>query len=51
VQTTRQLHVGPPAPTAEQLQFADADRAQRLANLGTATDQLARVTNPTASPT
>jgi len=50
VQTTRQLHVGPPAPTAEQLQFADADRAQRLANLHAATAQLVRVTDPTAAP-
>jgi hypothetical protein len=49
VQTTRQLHVGPPAPTAEQLQFADADRVQRLTSLQSTTDQLARVTNPTGT--
>ena len=33
VRTTRQLHVGPPAPTDEQLQFIEADGAQRLAQL------------------
>jgi hypothetical protein len=33
VNTTRQLHIGPPAPTDEQLQFAEADSAQRLAQL------------------
>lgn len=33
LQTARTLRIGPPAPTAEQVQYADAESAQRLANV------------------
>jgi len=42
VRTERQLRIGPPAPTDEQLQFADADTAQRLAELRAALEPLRR---------
>ncbi len=42
VRTTRQLHVGPPAPTEEQLQFADAESSQRLTQLQRAAEPFRR---------
>jgi hypothetical protein len=40
VQRTRALHLGPPAPSAEQLEFAAAESSRRVAELGRAADQL-----------
>jgi hypothetical protein len=40
VRTTRQVHIGPPAPTDEQLRFAEADSAQRLAQVQQAAQPL-----------
>ena len=49
VRNTRQLRVGPPAPTAEQLELADAISTQRLADLRGATDQLRRTAGGASS--
>ena len=46
LRTSRTLRIGPPAPTAEQLQFADAESAQRLANLRGALGQLDQLVAP-----
>jgi hypothetical protein len=46
VQTTRALHLGPPAASAEQLEFAAAEANQRIAELGSATDRLDQIVRP-----
>jgi len=46
LRTSRTLRIGPPAPTAEQLQFADAESAQRLANVRGVLGQLDRLVTP-----
>ncbi|HEY5155309.1 MAG TPA: hypothetical protein VIJ47_11280 [Acidimicrobiales bacterium] len=46
LRTSRTLRIGPPAPTAEQLQFADAESAQRLANVRGALGQLDQLVAP-----
>ena len=46
LRTARTLRIGPPAPTAQQLQFADAESAQRLANVRGVLGQLDQLVAP-----
>jgi hypothetical protein len=49
VQRTRALHLGPPGPSAEQLEFAAAESNQRVAELGRAADQLEQLAHEAVS--
>jgi hypothetical protein len=51
VRTTRQLHIGPPAPTQEQLDFAAADANQRLVQVRNAVEPLRQVVAAEPPPT
>jgi hypothetical protein len=54
LRTSRTLRIGPPAPTAEQLQFADAESNQRLAVVRANLSQLDQLVGPhrtSATPT
>jgi hypothetical protein len=46
LRTSRTLRIGPPAPTAEQLQYADAESNQRLAIVRANLDQLGQLVVP-----
>ena len=46
LRTARTLRIGPPAPTPEQLQFADAEAAQRLAIVRATLDQFDQLVLP-----
>ena len=46
LRTSRTLRIGPPAPSPEQLQFADAESSQRLANVRGMLGQLDQLVAP-----
>jgi hypothetical protein len=46
LRTSRTLRIGPPAPTPEQLQYADAESAQRLAIVRATLDQFDQLIAP-----
>ncbi len=46
IRNARALRIGPPAPTAEQLAFADAEAGQRLAVVADQLDQLSQLAAP-----
>lgn len=50
VRTGRALRVGPPAPTAEQVQYADAEARQHLNGVAAELEQLDRVLAPDRKP-
>jgi hypothetical protein len=51
VHTARQLRIGPPAPTPEQLGYADAESSQRLAGLRDAVAPLEQQVQAEVPPT
>ena len=46
LRTSRTLRIGPPAPTPQQLQYADAESGQRLAVVRANLDQLDQLVVP-----